>query len=773
MFVAKSQQKTIFDLEFSLPEKMVKNVKKTWAETFSRYILPLLVKAERDFADLYCPNNGTPNVSVALLLGVLILKEMFDLTDEETLEHLEFNILWQYALDVRFEDAHVCRKTLHNFRTKILQSGRHRKLFNKLTKGIIELFGLKTRKQRLDSTHVVGNMKIVGRLGLFTQTIEQFLFKLKAMSKKDQKIAEYLKNLPPEFHKRYLEREGYFCDARSSQAKRRLEDCAQDLWYLVELFKNDSQICKLQEFKNLKRLFEEQCEVVKKQKKVEIQVRNDPAVEENEACSEESTEGGDENKAASNASEELKNMSQEADQQGELAGQQGELMDQQGESANPQGESVGQQAEPTNPQGESVKPQGESVGQKVEPMKPQGESVNPQGESANPQGESLDQKAEPTNPQGESVNPQGESAIQQGESVNPQGESVIQQGESNEAHLNQKDLTVSEAGDSRDVLDSTHPSQEDHAVRVREKNEIGSDSLQSPSDPDATYGHKGKGYEFQVSETCDKENPFEVITETKLNGANESDQTQTIPMIEKLDKAGLHPEELTVDAGYGSGENIVAAEEKGTVLIGPLPGKPPDPEKLSLANFEFNEDGTRVERCPNGKSPIDQGMSKHGDSYFAKFSPDDCAHCPLRDRCPVKGESQKRLDWDKTKHAIDKRQREVRTKDFKEKYKIRSGIEATNSELKNKHGAGHLRVRGFARIDFTMVMKSLAVNVKRMIQYALAIPKISGKLPSAALIFSSICIWISLFWAFLSSLATTMGQSLHNLVLKTKAFCSA
>ena len=178
MFVAKVRQKTIFDLEFDLPEKMVKRIKNTWAEVFLQVTMPLLIKAEEDFADLYCNNNGAPNTPVALLLGVLILKEVFDLTDEETLEDLEYNLLWQYALDITFEQSHVCRKTLHNFRAKLLKSGRHSKFFNKLTKKIIELFGLKIGQQRLDSTHIVGNMKKVGRLGLFVQTIEQFLFKL-------------------------------------------------------------------------------------------------------------------------------------------------------------------------------------------------------------------------------------------------------------------------------------------------------------------------------------------------------------------------------------------------------------------------------------------------------------------------------------------------------------------------------------------------------------------------------------------------------------------
>ena len=47
---------------------------------------------------------------------------------------------------------------------------------------------------------------------------------------------------------------------------------------------------------------------------------------------------------------------------------------------------------------------------------------------------------------------------------------------------------------------------------------MSSDSLQSPYDPDATYGHKGKGYESQIAETCDDDNPYQVITGTAVNG---------------------------------------------------------------------------------------------------------------------------------------------------------------------------------------------------------------------------------------------------------------
>ena len=44
-------------------------------------------------------------------------------------------------------------------------------------------------------------------------------------------------------------------------------------------------------------------------------------------------------------------------------------------------------------------------------------------------------------------------------------------------------------------------------VELKKNKEISSDSLQNPSDPDATYsGHKGQGFQIQVIETfCDDE----------------------------------------------------------------------------------------------------------------------------------------------------------------------------------------------------------------------------------------------------------------------------
>jgi hypothetical protein len=50
---------------------------------------------------------------------------------------------------------------------------------------------------------------------------------------------------------------------------------------------------------------------------------------------------------------------------------------------------------------------------------------------------------------------------------------------------------------------------------------------------------------------------------------------------------------------------------------------------------------------------------------------------------------------------------------WKERYKIRSGIEATNSELKRAYGIGKLRVRRVAKVLFAVVCKLTACNIKR------------------------------------------------------------
>ena len=114
-------------------------------------------------------------------------------------------------------------------------------------------------------------------------------------------------------------------------------------------------------------------------------------------------------------------------------------------------------------------------------------------------------------------------------------------------------------------------------VAVKPAKEVSSDSLQNPSDPDATYdGHKGQGYQVQVMETyCNTENrevrekTVNLITHIELETACKSDVHALIPAIECTEGRGLAPDEILADSLYGSDETLWMAKEMGVEVVSP------------------------------------------------------------------------------------------------------------------------------------------------------------------------------------------------------------
>jgi len=513
MFRQTSPQRPLFGVEHRMDPDKRARLERTWAHQYRSHALPLI--DEGRFAKYFHQDNGRPNKSVRLVVSVLILKEIKNLTDQEALEQLEWNSAWHYALDITPEEAHTCQKTLHNFRKLLLDDDEGTGLFEGTTARLIEAAGLRTGRQRLDSTHIVSNIKILTRLGLFVDTITMFL---KDLRKKHPRLCT---QVAEELLGCYLDREGYFADARSSDAKRRLSEAAVDVYWLVERFGEHRSVASMDSFRLLQRLYKEQCVPPKIETPEKIELQEKPS----------------------------------------------------------------------------------------------------------------------------------------------------------------------------------------------------SSSLQSPNDPDVTYGHKGKGYEVQISETCEEENPFQVATAVSVNGANESDQHQVEPTIEQIERTcGSAPEELSADAGYASGENILKAdEEHGTKLLAPIGSKGPK-SSVTLGDFELDETGERVVQCPAGESPVEHRPTRGGKGTLACFNSEQCNRCFLRDICPAEPRGDQRVvRFTKADAVVAERRVEQETGEFKERYKIRSGIEATNSELKRGHGFGKPRVRRRPRVELSVRLKILGLNFKRYV----------------------------------------------------------
>jgi hypothetical protein len=256
-------------------------------------------------------------------------------------------------------------------------------------------------------------------------------------------------------------------------------------------------------------------------------------------------------------------------------------------------------------------------------------------------------------------------------------------------------------------------------MTVKAPKEIASASLQNPSDPDAGYdAHKGQGYQVQVMETyCAspveviKDKTLNLITHVEVEPAHVSDVHALIPALESTKERGLAPQEVLADSLYGSDENRLKASELGVEVISPVMGAPKE-ETLSLADFPQTDKGT-ITACPQGQTPVKIKRGKKNAMSVA-FASEHCDVCPLRDRCPVKpGRQRHYLRFTlKALRTAERRARE-HTPEFKDKYRWRSGIESTFSEMDKTTGVKRLRVRGLSAVGYCARLKAIGVNLFR------------------------------------------------------------
>jgi len=267
----------------------------------------------------------------------------------------------------------------------------------------------------------------------------------------------------------------------------------------------------------------------------------------------------------------------------------------------------------------------------------------------------------------------------------------------------------------RVLKEQCNVSEDGKAVNVRKPKEIPSDSLQNPSDPDATYsGHKGQGYQVQVMETyCKdeevKEQSLNLITHIEVEPAHNSDANALVPAIESSKERGLAPEELLADTLYGSDENCQKAAKLGVELVSPAKSK--DKEGITLSDFEVSEKGDVVS-CPRGHAPVITKKKKT--RHSVAFDSQHCSLCPFQETCPVKqGKNHHYLRYTDKEMRLAIRKAYEQTDEFKDRFRWRAGVEGTMSEYDRRTGVKHLRVRGFKAVRFCATLKAIGVNIFR------------------------------------------------------------
>ena len=139
------------------------------------------------------------------------------------------------------------------------------------------------------------------------------------------------------------------------------------------------------------------------------------------------------------------------------------------------------------------------------------------------------------------------------------------------------------------------------------------------------------------------------------------------------------------------------------------------PDTLTVDDFALDERTNKVNACPQGHAPLSSSYDETTATTHVEMPAVTCASCLFQKACPIEKTKtgQYVLEFTDKQRRLEARRLEEKTDVFKERYRIRSGIESTNSGLKNRLGMDRLRVRGRGSVFRVIGHKIAGWNVLR------------------------------------------------------------
>ena len=250
----------MFDLFPFLGPKRKQRIEESWAKIFREHILTTL-PVEKIYSK-YDPVFGAPTKELYAMIGLMVIQQMHDLTDEEAVDQFAYNLQWHYALNITSTAdaaAYVSPKTLWNMRDILIERNLYQVIFEEVAITLADVFKVDVAKQRFDSVHIFSNMRHLGRLGLFVKTIKKFLVNLKRHHK------DLYESLETAITDRYMTKQGdaVFSMVKPSESINTLATLANDVFSLVERFTGNEPVVAMSTYQLLARLLKEQCIVAR------------------------------------------------------------------------------------------------------------------------------------------------------------------------------------------------------------------------------------------------------------------------------------------------------------------------------------------------------------------------------------------------------------------------------------------------------------------------------------------------------------------------------
>jgi transposase len=170
-------QMSLFDVSMLLGQLFPEGAR---YRIFNEQVLPILWSKRELLCALYCEDNGRPANEPVIALGATLLQFMEKVPDRQAGENLRVNLGWKYALGLEVDHPGFHYSSLCNFRGRLIEAQMQRIGFDAILDALRDA-GLvsKRKRQRLDSTHVLGNVAKMSRLECVRETIRLFIDQVK------------------------------------------------------------------------------------------------------------------------------------------------------------------------------------------------------------------------------------------------------------------------------------------------------------------------------------------------------------------------------------------------------------------------------------------------------------------------------------------------------------------------------------------------------------------------------------------------------------------
>ena len=253
-----NQQMNLFDSTLNLSDKRLRYLKKGWSQVFSEQIFPKI--NEERFAVLYSDNPATrPNTPVNVIIGMFILKEIYNHTDDDLLEEVLFDIRYQNALHTTsFAEQPVSDRTLSRFRERLYAYEQEtgidlmKEEMESLAGAFVEMMKISGQTKRMDSLMVASSCKRMSRLELLYRCVSRMVKAIQATGETERLDKRLHKYLDADDENDTLYR------TASSEAGSKLSAVMADALRLLAL--TGDGYAELSEFQQLRRVVEDQTE---------------------------------------------------------------------------------------------------------------------------------------------------------------------------------------------------------------------------------------------------------------------------------------------------------------------------------------------------------------------------------------------------------------------------------------------------------------------------------------------------------------------------------